>query len=94
MEVYQGKSVFGGIAIGRISVHKKDEQQVKRVKIENPGLTVRWCAPGPHRLRWNWRCVWHRAKSLPGRRPSPQPSSRTTKRWLHWMRCSSGKNQK
>lgn len=35
MEVYQGKSVFGGIAIGRISVHKKDEQQVKRVKIEN-----------------------------------------------------------
>ena len=31
MEVYQGKSVFGGIAIGRISVHKKDEQQVKRV---------------------------------------------------------------
>ena len=36
MEVYQGKSVFGGIAIGRISVHKKDEQQVKRVRIEDP----------------------------------------------------------
>ena len=36
MEVYQGKSVFGGIVIGRISVHKKDEQQVKRVKIEDP----------------------------------------------------------
>lgn len=36
MEVYQGKSVFGGIAIGKISVHKKDEQQVKRVKIEDP----------------------------------------------------------
>ena len=27
MELH-GKSVFGGIAIGRISVHKKDEQQV------------------------------------------------------------------
>ena len=40
MEVYQGKSVFGGIAIGRISVHKKDEQQVKRVKIENPELEI------------------------------------------------------
>ena len=40
MEVYQGKSVFGGIAIGRISVHKKDEQQVKRVKIENPDLEI------------------------------------------------------
>ena len=36
MEVYQGNSVFGGIAIGRISVHKKDEQQVKRVRIEDP----------------------------------------------------------
>lgn len=35
MEVYQGKSVFGGIAIGRISVHKKDEHQVKRVRIED-----------------------------------------------------------
>ncbi len=63
-------------------------------KLSSPGLTVRWCAPGPHRLHWNWCCVWHRAKSLPGRRPSPQPSSRTTKRWPHWMRCSSGKNQR
>lgn len=33
MQAYQGKSVFGGIAIGRISVYKKDEQQVKREKI-------------------------------------------------------------
>ena len=40
MEVYQGKSVFGGIAIGRISVHKKDEQQVKRVKIEDPDREI------------------------------------------------------
>ncbi len=40
MEVYQGKSVFGGIAIGRISVYKKDEQQVKRVKIEDPDREI------------------------------------------------------
>lgn len=40
MEVYQGKSVFGGIAIGRISVHKKDEQQVKRIKIEDPDREI------------------------------------------------------
>ncbi len=33
MEVYNGKSVFGGIAIGRISVYKKGEQQVKRSRI-------------------------------------------------------------
>ena len=33
MEIYNGKSVFGGIAIGRISVYKKGEQQVKRSRI-------------------------------------------------------------
>ena len=57
-------------------------------------MALGWCVPARHRRHWNWRCVWHRAKSLPGRRPSPQPSSRTTKRWPHWMRCSSGKNQR
>ena len=36
MLVFRGKSVFGGIAIGKISVYKKGQQQVKRVKIENP----------------------------------------------------------
>ena len=35
MLVIQGKSVFGGIAIGKISVYQKGEQQVKRVKIED-----------------------------------------------------------
>lgn len=35
MQVCCGKSVFGGIAIGKISVYKKDEQLVKRVKIED-----------------------------------------------------------
>ncbi len=35
MQIYRGKSVFGGIAIGKISVYKKDEQLVKRVKIED-----------------------------------------------------------
>lgn len=36
MQVYHGKSVFGGIAIGKISIYQKGEQQVKRIKIENP----------------------------------------------------------
>ena len=36
MQVYNGKSVFGGIAIGKISVYQKKEQQVKRVKIDDP----------------------------------------------------------
>ena len=36
MQIYTGKSVFGGIAIGKISVYQKKEQQVKRVKIDDP----------------------------------------------------------
>ena len=36
MQRYNGKSVFGGIAIGKISVYQKKEQQVKRVKIDDP----------------------------------------------------------
>lgn len=35
MEEYRGKSVFGGIAIGKICVYRKGEQQVKRVKTED-----------------------------------------------------------
>lgn len=35
MQVYSGKSVFGGIAIGKISVYRKNEQQVKRVRTED-----------------------------------------------------------
>ena len=35
MQVYSGKSVFGGIAIGKISVYRKNEQQLKRVRTED-----------------------------------------------------------
>ena len=35
MQVYSGKSVFGGIAIGKISVYRKNEQQVKCVRTED-----------------------------------------------------------
>ena len=31
--VLEGKSVFGGIAIGRLAVYKKKDTQVKRIKI-------------------------------------------------------------
>ena len=33
MQIFEGKSVFGGIAMGKIRVYKKDAQQVKRVKV-------------------------------------------------------------
>ena len=35
MREYKGKSVFAGIAIGRIKVYNKSEQQVKRVHIDD-----------------------------------------------------------
>lgn len=36
MEIYSGKSVFGGIITGKIQVYKKGEEQVKRVRITDP----------------------------------------------------------
>jgi phosphotransferase system enzyme I (PtsI) len=35
VEQYQGKSVFGGVAIGRIHVFSKGQQQVKRIKVQD-----------------------------------------------------------
>lgn len=36
MVIYEGKAVFEGIAIGKLYVYKKQEQSVKRVKIDDP----------------------------------------------------------
>ena len=41
MNVYQGKSVFGGIAIGHLCVYKKGEHQVTRQKIEDVEAEVK-----------------------------------------------------
>lgn len=35
MERYQGKSVYGAIAVGRISIFKRQDVQVKRIKVED-----------------------------------------------------------
>lgn len=40
MKTYSGKSVFGGIAIGKISVYQKKEQMIKRVKITDTDAEV------------------------------------------------------
>lgn len=40
MKGYQGKSVFGGIAIGKIQVYGKKEKQVKRIKVEDTAAEV------------------------------------------------------
>ncbi|BCK01282.1 phosphoenolpyruvate--protein phosphotransferase [Anaerocolumna chitinilytica] len=41
MQTFHGKSVFGGIAIGRILIYKKQEQQVKRSKITDCDAEIR-----------------------------------------------------
>ncbi|MBS6195675.1 MAG: phosphoenolpyruvate--protein phosphotransferase [Clostridiales bacterium] len=41
MECLKGKSVYKGVALGKISVLKKDDDVVKRVKIENPEEEIR-----------------------------------------------------
>lgn len=41
MLTYHGKSVFGGVAIGRIFVYKKGEQQVKRCKVADSEAEVK-----------------------------------------------------
>lgn len=40
MKVYKGKSVFGGIAIGKIQVYGKGEKQVKRTKVEDAAAEI------------------------------------------------------
>lgn len=36
MKVFNGKSVFGGIAIGKICIYRKSSQKVRRVTIDDP----------------------------------------------------------
>ena len=38
MRVLEGKSVFSGIAIGKISILQKADTSVKRTKVENTDL--------------------------------------------------------
>ena len=40
MEVYHGKSVFGGIAIGRLHIYNKKNIQVKRRHIEDTNMEI------------------------------------------------------
>ena len=53
MNVYQGKSVFGGIAIGHLCVYQKGEQQVTRQKIEDVEAEVNGFRLPEKRLRHN-----------------------------------------
>ena len=40
MIIYEGKAVFEGVAIGKLSVYKKNEETVKREKVEDVDAEV------------------------------------------------------
>ena len=40
MQVYHGKSVFGGVAVGKVRVYKKEEKQVRRRSVEDPEAEI------------------------------------------------------
>ena len=40
MVIYEGKAVFEGVAIGKLSVYKKNEETVKREKVEDTGAEI------------------------------------------------------
>lgn len=41
MKTIKGKSVYSGIAIGKIHVYSKEQQQVKRIKIDDPKAEIK-----------------------------------------------------
>ena len=41
MEQYEGKSIFNGIAIGKIWFYEKSEHQVKRVRVDDPEAEIK-----------------------------------------------------
>lgn len=41
MVILQGKSVFGGVAIGKIQFFKRDEIQIKRCHVDDPEVEIR-----------------------------------------------------
>lgn len=40
MRIYHGKSVYGGIAIGKVRVHNREDMTVKRIRVEEPEKEV------------------------------------------------------
>ena len=41
MKQYSGKTIFNGVAIGRILFYEKNEQQIKRTKIEDSEAEIK-----------------------------------------------------
>ncbi|WP_432650378.1 phosphoenolpyruvate--protein phosphotransferase [Huintestinicola sp.] len=61
MTKYQGKGVYGAIAIGRISVFKRQDVQVKRIKIENVDEELARLAAAKERASSQLRDIYEKA---------------------------------
>lgn len=61
MTKYQGKGVYGAIAIGRISVFKRQDVQVKRIKIENADEELARLAAAKERASSQLRDIYEKA---------------------------------
>ena len=61
MKIYSGKSVYGGIAIGRIHVLKKCESPVRRKKIDDPDKELERYEQAKAEAAARLRSLYHRA---------------------------------
>lgn len=61
MTKYQGKGVYGAIAIGRISVFKRQDVQVKRIKIENADEELARLAAAKEKASSQLRDIYEKA---------------------------------
>ena len=55
MKTYEGKSVFGGVAIGKVLVYKKGEQQVKRYRVSDTKAEIERFEGAKAEQRRKWR---------------------------------------
>ena len=53
MKTYEGKSVFGGVAIGKVLVYKKGEQQVKRYRVSDTKAEIERFEGAKAEAEWN-----------------------------------------
>ena len=63
MNSYKGKSVYNGIAIGKIHVYRKNEQQVKREKITDTAAEINRYSEAKEE-KWIYRCIADRKVKL------------------------------
>ena len=61
MECLKGKSVYKGVALGKISVLKKDDYVVKRVKVEDPEAEIERVSQAKEKAREQLQKLYDKA---------------------------------